>query len=95
MAKPLNLKALTEEERGVLVEDITLLREKHDVVGKNYYWDSDKFKDLYKKWLKVTNNHYSEGGFAQFRLGIHQMRKTMPNTFKIKNWMDDGTIIRK
>ena len=57
MAKPLNLKALTEEERGVLVEGITLLREKHDVVGKNYYWDSDKFKDLYKKWLKVTNNH--------------------------------------
>jgi len=80
MAKPINLKTLTEEERGVLVEAIPLLRMKHE--EKGYYWENEEFKRLYKKWLSVTDSAFQEGGFEQFRLAIAQMRKTVPNTYK-------------
>jgi|SRR6056300_918734 len=77
MAKPINLKHLTEEERGILVKGIKFLRKEG-----SYWWDDDDFKQLYNDWLTETGSEYEEGGFEQFRLAIHQMRKTMPNTFK-------------
>ena len=82
MAKPINLKSLTEEERGVLVEAIPLLRKGSN--ASDYYWEEPDFKALYKKWLDTTNGSFAEGGFSQFLLAISQMRKTMPNTYKIK-----------
>lgn len=94
MAKPINLKSLSENERGVLVEAIPLLRLKG-----SYYWEDEEFKRLYKKWLTTTDSAYSEGGFEQFRLAIAQMRKTMPNTYKVTSdkfyQKDDGFYVRK
>ena len=91
MAKPINLKHLTEEERGILVEAIPTLRTR-----EKYYWEDDTFKQCYKKWLAATNSHYhKDGGFDQFRLAIAQMRKTMPNTYKLDTHDDSGTVIRK
>lgn len=80
MAKPINLKQLSEAERGVLVEAIPLLRNKTD--ESSYWWEDSEFKRLYAKWLEVTDSHYQEGGFEQFRLAISQMRKTVPLTYK-------------
>lgn len=77
MAKPINLKQLTEEERGILVKGIKFLRREG-----SYWWDEDEFKKLYQDWLIETDSEYEDGGFEQFRLAIHQMRKTMPNTYK-------------
>jgi hypothetical protein len=77
MTKPINLKHLTEEERGILVKGIKFLRREG-----SYWWDDEEFKQLYRDWLTETDNEYEEGGFERFRLAIHQMRKTMPNTFK-------------
>ena len=78
MAKPLNLKSLTEEERGVLIESIPILRK----LEGDYWWQDAGFKEQYKKWLEVTDSSYQEGGFDQFRLGIYQMRKMAPLTYK-------------
>lgn len=91
MATPIKLKTLTEEERGVLVEAIPLLR-----IQEKYYWEDEDFKRLYQKWLTTTNSAYhKDGGFEQFRLAIHMMRKTMPNTYKIEKHAhtDDGDMI--
>jgi len=91
MAKPINLKHLTEEERGILVEAIPALRTK-----EKHYWEDETFKKCYKKWLAETNSHFhKDGGFSQFQLAISQMRKTMPNTYKLDTQDDSGTIIRK
>ena len=93
MAIPIKLKLLTEEERGVLVESIPLLR-----IQDKYYWDDPEFKRLYQKWLTTTNSAYhKDGGFEQFRLSIALMRKTMPNTYKIAkdSYSEDGDIIIK
>ena len=92
MAKPIKLKSLTEEEKGVLVEAIPLLRLKN--TEKEYYWDTSEFKRLYKKWLVVTNSQFEKGGFEQFRLAISQMRKTMPNTYKTtsNSWHDEKVM---
>ena len=92
MATPIKLKSLSEEEKGVLVEAIPLLRLKH--TEKAYYWDNKEFKRLYKKWLVVTNSQFEEGGFEQFRLAISQMRKTMPNTYKTteSSWHDEKVM---
>ena len=84
MARPINLKNLSEEERGVLVEAIPLLR--IDSTDKEYYWDNTEFSRLYRKWLEATNSEFKEGGFEQFRLAISQMRKVVGNsplTYKI------------
>ena len=78
MAKPIKLNTLTEDERGILVESIPLLRCK-----EKYWWEESDFKKQYQKWLTATNSAYhKDGGFKQFKLAIHQMRKTMPNTYK-------------
>lgn len=77
MAEPINLGNLTEEERGVLVEAIPLLRNKGP-----WWWDTPEAKELYGKWTKATNGSFSEGGYDQFRLAIHQMRKKVPLTYK-------------
>ena len=79
MAKPINLKALSEDERGVLVESIPVLR---NLTGETW-WQDPQFKEQYKKWLEVTNCSYKDGGFEQFKLVIHQMRRTVPLTYKI------------
>ena len=84
MAKPINLKNLTEEERGVLVEAIPLLRLSNK--ENEYYWDNADFNRLYKKWLETTDSEFVEGGFEQFRLAISQMKKVIGNsplTYKI------------
>jgi hypothetical protein len=80
MAKPINLKTLTEEERGVLVEAIPVLRA--STKDGKYWWEEPEFKRHYKKWLAVTKGEFAEGGFEQFRLSIARMRDTMPNTYK-------------
>jgi len=90
MAEPINLKKLTEEERGVLVEAIPLLRIAN--TEKEYYWDNTEFKRLYRKWLDTTNSEFAEGGFEQFRLAISQMRKAVGNaplTYKITKDIKD------
>lgn len=79
MATPINLKALSDEERGVLVESIPVLRN----LKGDLWWQDPQFKTQYKKWLEVTNCSYKDGGFEQFKLGIHQMRRTVPLTYKI------------
>jgi len=79
MAKPIDLKTLSEEERGVLVESVPLLRK----TSKEYYWEEPEFKRLYSKWLDVTKSAYVDGGFAQFKLAIHQMRNKTPLTYKV------------
>ena len=53
MAKPINLKTLTDEERGVLVEAIPVLRN----MGEERWWENTEFKRLYKKWLETTKAH--------------------------------------
>ena len=85
MATPINLKTLTEEERGIRKEGIPLLREKDP-----YYWEKGEFKDLYAKWLEKTDNQFAEGGFEQFKLAVAQMRNKMPLTYK-----DNVEITRK
>ena len=65
MAKPIDLKTLTEEERGILKKAIPLLREKD-----TYYWEKNDFKELYDEWLKKTNNQFVDGGFEQFKLAL-------------------------
>ena len=90
MAKPINLKNLTEEERGVLVEAIPLLRLNNK--ENEYYWDNTEFNRLYKKWLKTTDSEFAEGGFEQFRLAISQMKKAVGNsplTYKITKDIKD------
>jgi hypothetical protein len=85
MAKPINLKTLTEEERGILKKAIPLLREKD-----TYYWEKNEFKELYGEWLQKTNNQFADGGFEQFKLAVAQMRNKLPLTYK-----DDVEITRK
>jgi hypothetical protein len=85
MAKPIDLKTLTEEERGILKKAIPLLREKD-----TYYWEKSEFKELYGEWLKKTNNQFVDGGFEQFKLAVAQMRNKLPLTYK-----DDIAITRK
>ena len=86
MAKPIKLTGLTEDERGVLVESIPLLRK----MGNDYWWEDPEFKRLYKKWLEVTKSSHVEGGFEQFKLGIYQMRKQAPLTYKINKVQENA-----
>lgn len=86
MAEPINLRWLNDEQKGVLVEAIPLLTKKTD----GYYWDNPDFKNAYKKWLETTKSEYVDGGFEQFRLAIHQMRKTIPLTYKNKKVITDA-----
>ena len=97
MAKPINIKHLTEEERAVLVEAIPLLRNKD-----TYYFESEDFKQLYAKWYQVTNGVYhDDGGFNGFKMAIKAMRERMPLTYKAQSTYDerklteDGLVIRK
>ena len=87
MAKPINLKTLTDEERGVLVEAIPVLRN----MGEERWWENTEFKRLYKKWLETTKSSHVDGGFEQFKLGIYQMRKAAPLDYKINKVMTDAT----
>jgi|TARA_R110000737_G_scaffold287761_1_gene294251 hypothetical protein len=85
MAKPINLKTLSEDERTILKDAIPLLRETDP-----YYWEKKEFKDAYDNWIQTTNGQYTDGGFGQFKLAVAQMRNKMPLTYK-----DNGTLLRK
>ena len=88
MAKPINLKTLSEEERTIIKDAIHLLRE-----SDPYYWEKKDFKDSYAKWLQTTNSQYADGGFSQFKLAVAQMRNKMPLTYK-DNWQNVRKVIR-
>jgi len=77
MAKPIDLKTLSEQERTILKDAIPLLRE-----SDPYYWEKKEFKDAYEKWINTTNAQYADGGFSQFKLAVAQMRNKMPLTYK-------------
>jgi|TARA_B110000240_G_C13395999_1_gene408866 hypothetical protein len=85
MAKPINLKILSEDERTILKDAIPLLRD-----SDPYYWENKSFKDSYAKWIDTTNGQFADGGFEQFKLAVAQMRNKMPLTYK-----DNGTLLRK
>lgn len=75
--KPVKLLQFTAEERKILVDAIPFIRAKG-----SYWWDQEGFKELYKKWIGIPNNPYSENGFDGFAQAVVQMRKAMPLTYK-------------
>lgn len=97
MAKPINLKHLTEDERSILVEAIPLLRNKDP-----FWFDDPKFKDIYQKWLSTTDHAYhAESGFVGFKMAVKAMRDRMPLTHKSEDkpdqrfQKDGGLFIQK
>ena len=79
MAKPINLKDLTPEERGVLMEAIPHMRksDKH----KNFH-DNPKFMETYQKWLVTTDFQYKEDGFERFKMAVSKTRKNQSLEYK-------------
>lgn len=97
MATPINIRTLSEAEKGVLAEAIPVLRNKNA-----YYWEDSEFKRLYKKWLDVTKSSFVEGGFEQFKIAVMQMRKHVPSFYYTRSetpdtreYTEEGLVIRK
>lgn len=97
MTTPINIRTLSEAEKGVLAEAIPVLRNK-----STYYWEDTEFKRVYKKWLDVTKSSFVDGGFEQFRIAVKQMRRHVPSFYYTRSekpdtreFTEDGLIIRK
>ena len=83
MAKPVNLRLFTNEERKILVDAIPHIRE------KGLYWfKNPQLNALYKKWIRIPNNPYQDGGLDQFKYAVAHMRRSMPLTIKTATGYD-------
>ena len=77
MAKVINFRNLTTDERSVLAKAVPTLQ----TAGENF-WDNNEFFELYKEWLGATNGRFRDGGMEQFRLAVSMFRKHIPITYK-------------
>lgn len=88
MAKPINLRDLTPEERGVLMEAIPYMRKSDKY---EHFHENPKFMEIYQKWLVTTDFQYKEDAWEQFKMAVSKTRKNQSLEYKKDNderWTD-------